>query len=328
MLTHILKQRFAVSFTIVLLFCAESASGWGFFAHERINRLAVFCLPPEMLVLYKPHLEYLRVHATDPDKRRYVVAAEAPRHYLDIDVLDQPPYRQIPRSWQEALARYGADSLQRNGILPWHLEKMMLMLTKAFRERDQQRILQLSAEAGHYVADAHVPLHACSNHNGQFTGQTGIHGLWESRIPELLADAEFDYWAGKAHYITDWRAFVWQIVTSSGLAADTVLKKEKWLSEQTPPAQRYAYEIRNGVLTRTYAEGYTKAYHQLLNGMTERRMKQAIAAVAACWYTAWVNAGQPSLQELHHTNLTESELQEFEQLQQRWTEGRMLGRTE
>ncbi|MBC9933874.1 S1/P1 Nuclease [Chitinophaga qingshengii] len=313
---------------VLWLICPLRAGGWGFFAHERINRLAVFCLPPEMMVLYKPHLEYIRVHATDPDKRRYMVAAEGARHFLDIDLLDRPPYRSIPRSWQEAVARYGADSLQRNGILPWYLETMMARLTRAFRELDQQRILQLSAEIGHYVADAHVPLHACSNHNGQFTGQTGIHGLWESRIPELLADAEFDYWAGKARYIADWRAYVWQIVTSSGLAADTVLKKEKRLCEHTSPSQRYAYEIRNGVLTRTYAEGYTKAYHRLLGDMVERRMKQAIAAVAACWYTAWVNAGQPSLQELQHTSLTESELQEFEQLQQRWTEGRMLGRAE
>ncbi len=40
----------------------------GFFAHQRINRLAVFTLPPEMLVLYKPNLEYLSTHATDADK--------------------------------------------------------------------------------------------------------------------------------------------------------------------------------------------------------------------------------------------------------------------
>jgi hypothetical protein len=33
-------------------------------------------------------------------------------------------------------------------------------------------------------------------HNGQFTDQKGIHGFWESRIPELLAEKDWDffYW--------------------------------------------------------------------------------------------------------------------------------------
>ncbi|CAL1520680.1 zinc dependent phospholipase C family protein [Chitinophaga sp. MM2321] len=319
--------RLSVYFILILLLHAD-AHAWGFFAHQRINRLAVFCLPPEMMILYKPHLEYITTHATDPDKRRYVVAAEGARHYIDIDVFDQPPYQRIPRSWQEALAKYGADSLNRNGILPWHLEKMMAMLTKAFREKDQQRILQLSAEVGHYIADAHVPLHVCSNHNGQFTEQQGIHGLWESRIPELLADDEFDYWAGKARYVPETRKYFWQIITASGLAADTVLRQEKRLSEQLAPSQRFAFENRKGVLVRTYADGYTKAYRLSLGDMVERRMKNAIEAVAACWYTAWVNAGQPPLQSLTHTTLTDSELQEFGQLQQQWIQGKMKGRQE
>ncbi|SEW01561.1 hypothetical protein SAMN04488122_0211 [Chitinophaga arvensicola] len=326
MLTHT-WIRISVCFMAMILSCTACCA-WGFFAHQRINRLAVFCLPPEMIVLYKPQLEYITVHATDPDKRRYAVAAEAPRHYIDIDLFDKPPYAQIPRNWKDAVAKYTADSLQRNGILPWHLEKMLAMLTQAFREKDQQRILRLSAELGHYIADAHVPLHACSNHNGQFTGQQGIHGLWESRIPELLADKEFDYWAGKAVYIPEPRKYIWDIIRVSGMAADTVLRFEKRLSEQFPAGRRYAYENRNGILIRTYAEDYTKAYALSMGDMVERRMKNAIAAVAAAWYTAWVNAGQPSLQDLTHTSLTPVELQEVEQLQQQWLEGRLPVREE
>ena len=39
-----------------------------------------------------------------------------------------------------------------------------------------------SAIIGHYVADAHVPLHAVLNYNGQLTGQTGIHNRWEDEL--------------------------------------------------------------------------------------------------------------------------------------------------
>jgi len=300
-------------------------NGWGFFAHERINRLAVFSLPPEMLVFYKPHLEFIAQHATDPDKRRYVITAEGPRHYIDIDHYGPPPFDSLPRSWQAAVARYTEDTLQQHGILPWHIPRMVARLTKAFEERDAARILKLSAELGHYMADAHVPLHASSNHNGQLTHQEGIHGLWESRIPELLADKTFNYWAGKATYIANVQDFTWRIVTSSALAADTVLRLEKALSQRFPPAQRYAYEQRKGKLVRNFSSAYTLAYQRLLGNMVERRMRGAIQAAASCWYTAWVNAGQPPLQELAGKTFTATQLKEFRQLDKAWQNRRPQG---
>ena len=47
--------------------------------------------------------------------------------------------------------------------------------------------MKYSAEIGHYIADAHVPLHANSNHNGQFTNQKR-HGFLKAGSQELLAD--------------------------------------------------------------------------------------------------------------------------------------------
>ncbi|RAJ85877.1 S1/P1 nuclease [Chitinophaga dinghuensis] len=320
--------RISLPFLCSFLLTAVSLHGWGFFAHQRINRLAVFCLPPEMMVLYKPYLEYLTEHATDPDKRRYAVAAEAPRHYIDIDVYDSMPFRNIPRSWDSAVARYSADSLQRNGILPWHLEKMMAVLTKAFREKDQYQILRLSADLGHYIADAHVPLHACSNHNGQYSGQQGIHGLWESRIPELLADKSFDYWVGKAVYIPALQPYFWKVVTASGMAADTVLKAERQVTARMPASAKYSFELRNGKLVKNYSSAFTIAYDRSMHGMVERRMQLAIQGVASCWYTAWVNAGQPSLKELSHTGFSATALLDFVNLQRQWLHGQMLGRSE
>ena len=62
-----------------------SIYSWGFFGHKKINRMAVFTLPPEMIKFYKKNIEYITEHAVDPDKRRYAVEGEAPRHYIDID---------------------------------------------------------------------------------------------------------------------------------------------------------------------------------------------------------------------------------------------------
>ena len=79
---------------------------WGFFAHRRINRLAVFTLPPEMIGFYKKHLEFITEHAVDPDKRRYATRHEAVRHYIDIDHWGRYPFPQVPRRRTDALMRY------------------------------------------------------------------------------------------------------------------------------------------------------------------------------------------------------------------------------
>ncbi|WP_276479782.1 zinc dependent phospholipase C family protein [Paraflavitalea pollutisoli] len=187
--------------TALLLCLALYSYCWGFFAHRKINEMAIYLLPPEMMVLYKPHSAFLREHAVDPDKRRYIVAVEGPRHYIDIDHYGTFPYDSLPRQWHKAVAKYSEDTLMRYGVVPWWIQTMVHRLTEAFREKDRNKILKFSADLGHYIGDAHVPLHACSNHNGQHTGQHGIHGFWESRIPELLADKEWDLWIGKAAYI-------------------------------------------------------------------------------------------------------------------------------
>jgi hypothetical protein len=168
------------------------------------------------------------------------------------------------------------------------------------------------------MADAHVPLHASSNHNGQLTGQRGIHGFWESRIPELLAEKEWNFFIGKAEYIKTPADFIWKRVLESAAAADTVLKYEKQLSQQFPADQKFSFENRNGIIVRQYSTAFTKAYDQLLNGMIERRMRQSIFAVACFWYTAWVNAGQPDLTNLSGKSFTAEDLKEFEELNKAW----------
>jgi hypothetical protein len=280
-----------------------------------------------MMVLFKPNIKFLAEHAVDPDKRRYAVAEEGSRHYIDIDRYGSYPYTALPRKWDSALAKFSTDTLHAYGIIPWWIQTMEQRLTKAFKDRNQVKILKLSAEIGHYIADAHVPLHACSNHNGQFSDQRGIHGFWESRIPELLADKEWDFFIGKAAYINNPSGFIWNRVLESAAAADTVLRSEKKLSRQYNNDQRFSFEERNGLLVRQYASAYTIAYNNILQGMVERRMRQSIFAVASFWYTAWVNAGQPDLKNLSDKNFTEQDIAEFEMLDMQWKANTVKGKS-
>lgn len=311
---------------VLLMMSAQQVFCWGFFGHRKINYLAVFLLPPEMLGFYKENIEFLAEHAPDPDKRRYAIPEEGPRHYIDIDHYGKYPYPNLPRDWDSAVAKYTLDTIQSNGIVPWWVQTMLLRLTKAFKDKNQARILKLSAEIGHYIADAHVPLHASHNHNGQYTNQNGIHGFWESRIPELLADKEFDFFIGKAQYLKRPGQFIWDRVLESGAASDTVLRFEKELTQKFPADQKYAFETKNGVVTRVYSTSFTTSYNTMLMGMVERRMRQSIFAVASFWYTAWVNAGQPDLKKLTNKEFTAEELKEFEELNNSWKNGKIVGR--
>lgn len=323
-MNRIRKIFFLSSFLLIQLPCFC----WGFFAHQKINYYAVFLLPPEMMVLYKPNIDFLSGHAVDPDKRRYIVAEEGPRHYIDIDHYGAYPYDSLPEKWEDAVTRFSEDSLNANGIVPWWIQVMHRRLINAFKEKNQAKILKLSAEIGHYIADAHVPLHTSSNHNGQFTGQQGIHGFWESRIPELLADKEWNFFIGKAGYIRNTGDFIWERILESAVAADTVLKFEKELNSKFPSDKKFAFENRNGITVRQYSSAYSIAYNQMLKGMIERRMRQSIYAVASFWYTAWVDAGQPDLTKLAGKTFSEEDQKEFEQLNSAWKNSEMKGRKE
>ena len=316
---------------LVTIFCCMTINCfcWGFYAHQKINYYAAFLLPPEMMVLYKPNIAFIGEHAVDPDKRRYAVKDEGPRHYIDIDHYGAYPYAGLPHKWKDAVDKLGEDSLKEYGIVPWHIQVMLGRLTAAFKEKNFTKIMKNSAELGHYIADAHVPLHANSNHNGQYTNQRGIHGFWESRVPELLAEKEFDFFIGKAVYITDPVDFTWARVLESAKAADSVLNFEKELTKQFGADQKYAFENRNGVLIRQYSSAFTIAFNKKLEGMIERRMRQSIFAVASFWYTAWVNAGQPNLKVLSKQAFSASDAKEFDELNTQWRLGsKMIGKQE
>ncbi|WP_037577028.1 zinc dependent phospholipase C family protein, partial [Sporocytophaga myxococcoides] len=275
---------------------------WGFYAHKEINRLAVFALPEELMAFYKPHLTYLQNQAVLPDKRRYIIKEEACRHYIDIDVYESYN-KNIPEGWEQAKEVFTEDTLLKHGIVPWQIYKMTFQLKNAFQEKDIEKILKVSSELGHYIADSNVPLHTTSNYNGQKTNQHGIHGLWESRIPELFSE-KYDFFVGRALYINDLRSLIWDNVWIAHAAVDSVLSYEKQATIEIPEDQKYSFEERGTATIKVYSRKYSSYYDNLLAGMVERQMRNSILMVASVWYTCWRNAGMPDLKNEH--NIPES----------------------
>lgn len=362
-----------------------SSPEWGFYGHRKINRMAVFTLPPEMIRFYKKNIEYITEHAVDPDKRRYAAKHEAVRHYIDIDAWGEDPFMNVPWIFDDALMKYAeyklinqtdtasvnldytkdtitiststqtyycvtdtfrqffrdkvmpqyyednwivkgsaidslfpgfsegsglhiSDQFSKEGILPYHLNSMYYWLVKAFTDGDYEKILRLSAEYGHYIGDAHVPLHTTKNYNGQLTDQIGIHAFWESRLPELYADTEYSFLVGKALYIKQPLKYFWGIVKESHKLLDDVLDIEKDLTLTYPEDQQMCYDERLDRTIRTQCPEFSRAYHDRMDGMVETRMQDAILSIGSVWFSAWLDAGQPDLDKIDKLEIEEEEI--------------------
>ena len=299
-------------------------TSWGFFAHKRINQLAIFTLPQDMVSFYKANHKYITEHAIDADKRRYADTSEAPRHYLDVENYEYH-IDSIPEKWDDAVKKYGSKKLAENGIVPWQIQRTYYSLVRAFKEHDSLKILRYSADLGHYIADAHVPLHTTHNHNGQLTEQVGIHAFWESRVPELFAQ-NYNFIVGKAYYINNPLKEAWNIVKQSHIMVDSVLRFEAALNKAFPSDQKYDFSQRGNVVMKQYSSAYAKAYQNKLNHMIERRMRASVLKVGCFWYSAWIDAGQPLLKNLIKTENTPDELLQQKAVDQKYNEGKILGR--
>jgi len=206
------------------------------------------------------------------------------------------PIEWLSETYPENSSLYFEEQFSTFGILPYNLISYQNRLESAFRNKEWTNVLRLSAEIGHYLSDAHVPLHTTENYNGQMTGQKGIHAFWESRLPELFAEGEYDLFTGRAKYIEDVEEFVWKIVSDSHVLVDEVLGKEKELSLSFDRDKQYCYEFRGSQQVRQACEEYARAYQASMNDMVEVRMRDAIAAVGSIWYTSWVDAGRPTIE--------------------------------
>lgn len=287
-------MKFFMTFIIVWILGSSPTFFWGFYAHSLINRLAVFSLPEEMIGFYKPQIQYITENAVNPDRRRYAVEGEAEKHYIDLDYYGDSALLILPKYWFEAVEKFSEDSLRANGIGPWSAYLTFVNLTKAFEQKNTKSILRLSADLGHYLADLNVPLHTTQNYNGQLTDQVGIHGFWESRIPELQAK-DYALWVGQAEYVEKPQQAIWDAVANAHSQVDSVLIIERELTKSFPDDQKYSYEERNKLTVRVYSREFTEAYSIALDGQVRRQMKRSVKMIADFWFTAWVNAGQPDL---------------------------------
>ncbi|WP_460620743.1 zinc dependent phospholipase C family protein [Hymenobacter tenuis] len=307
----------------IVLLCPVLSPGWGSFGHRTITQLAVYSLPAPMRGFYYRHLPQLLKLSLAADERRDQDPGEASKHFIYMDHYGDDPFGLMPKAWDKAVAKYTVDTLRKYGTLPWAVIETQGKLTQAFREKDTTAILALSADLGHYVADAHVPLHTTLNYDGQLTKQEGIRALWDSKLPERnITKYKLDNDPGR--YQKDPLKDIWQVVQESyGFLGDT-FDKEEAITRQYTPETKYIFSHKYGKTRRSYSDAFADAYHEKVGGQVAYRLKMAPTMVASVWMTAWKDAGSPNLEQMLKKAPTKEEKEKLDAEMKLWKDNGLV----
>jgi len=167
------------------------------------------------------------------------------------------------------------------GMAPWSILNLMQGFTSAMKTNDWVWAARCAAALSHYVADVHMPFHCTRNHDGQETGQNGIHMRVESNVtefffqPESITPSPPVYLEDPFHSILRW-------------AQDSLLRMPTLLD---------ADRIATQEIGDTQSQAYYLTLWKLAGPVLIERASAAATDLSSIWYTAWVDAGKPSIPE-------------------------------
>jgi len=269
----IFKISVVLSFSLLLI-------SWGYQGHNKISTESGQSFNEEM-GQFMYWVNILAAHASDADDRKDTDPNEGPRHYIDID--NYPLFAEqgrIPQTYDSVVSIYGENFVIEQGILPWATKRTYDSIVSCFLRRDWDKAVLFAADLGHYVADAHMPLHITMNYNGQFTGNTGIHSRYESTMINAYI-GQINYAGHQTSVIPDVNEYIFTYLYANYIYVDSVLL-----------ADDYAKGISGG---STSSSAYKEALWNKTQNFTVPLFSMASKRLAELIYTAWVEAGKPDI---------------------------------
>jgi predicted AlkP superfamily pyrophosphatase or phosphodiesterase len=277
--------RIALLACLSLVIPCREAAPWGFEAHRMVNERAIATLPEPLRAWYAGNAPWVTEHAIDADIERD--RPDDPDHFVDFDAFGAYPFPDVGEDEQEHLRRFGAEA-RTKGRLPWRLAEDYQALVAAFRTGDLPLVLRRSASIGHLIADAHVPLHAALNHDGQLTGQKGIHSRWETElIDRFRRQIEPEVVPVAATPARNPVTLAFAILRDSYLHSIEVLASDRAAAgprdfADTPEDDRYD-------------DAYYSRLFERESARVEARLSASASAAGSLWLGAWEDAGRPAL---------------------------------
>ena len=250
---------------------------WGYTGHYKINNSTSLSFTPEM-EQFMAWAVTLAEHASDADDRKEIDPNERPRHYIDID--NYPEFiaeGRIPQTYDSVVALYGEAFVIDQGVLPWATLTTYDSLVNCFIRHDWAKAVLFASDLGHYVADAHMPLHITRNYNGQYTGNIDIHSRYESAMINTYIN-QINYTGDDISFIADVNGYIFNYLYSNYIDVDSVLA-----------ADDYAQAVAGN----TSSAEYKQALWEKSMSFTVPLFSRASHALAELIYSAWTEAGKP-----------------------------------
>jgi hypothetical protein len=274
----------AIGAFAIALAAPTPAAAWGTAAHRYIMARAIERLPAELKPFFEHYRDELVVRVIDPDTWRNAGWEEDHNHFLDFGVKDFGPYpfKALPREYGAAIEKFGMATLKRYGVLPWREAEEFGNLRRAFEGFGNSSSFAASdtvlfaAAAAHYIQDAHQPLHATNNYDGQLTGQRGVHARFETELFERFA-AKLTVNPGPVAAVISPRDLAFDALLASYQLVDSVLKADREASAGKD----------------TYDDDYFDRFFARAGPILEKRLADSVTATASIIVGAWEQAGKP-----------------------------------
>ncbi len=271
---NIIKRFRNVSALLTITLLSALFIGWGSVGHNKISFNTKFSISNQ-LSFFPAWADSLALHASDADNRKKADPSEGPKHFIDIDsYLEFLNTGYIPHDYDYMVTKYGYNTVIDNGILPWAILNAADSLKEAFKRNDMHKAMLIASDIGHYIADAHMPLHITKNYNGQLTDQTGVHLRYETTMIGKFQN-QITYTGDNLKYIDNLSDFVFNMINENYKYVDSVLAADA-------AAKAYA--------GNTTSDTYYNKFWELTKDFTIRLFKSASNKIASVIYTEWKNA--------------------------------------
>lgn len=275
---------------IVLIACAPRLAAWGRTGHFWITERALDSVSSDLKALLERHRSELVRLSIAADERRRSDPAEGFRHYLDLDNYGPFPHSGFSTDRAALESVWGAEWVREQGTVVWAIQDSYGELVEAFRTRRIGAIRRSAADLGHYVSDLHQPFHASGNHDGQRSGQDGIHARFESHLVEdMQAGLRFE--AQPVRRIGPLPAAMERVARESLQWVDNILTADRRIAAEMGIDRRKFRDLPYE--ERRFPDEYYRRMQSETGFIVQLRTGEAATVVASLWQQAWEEAGRP-----------------------------------
>jgi hypothetical protein len=263
---------------VLALLLPARASAWGGNAERLIANRAIDTLPPDLRPYFEANREFILRHVTDSlTLLQNNPKIELQNHVLFLDHYGKFPFQTLPRSYKDAVAKFGRQKLEAEGVLPWQIGVYSQRLTEAMRAGNwAQARIEVATLAG-YVAEANDPFNTTENYDGHLSNQFGVNLRFTSSLVDRYS-LFFAMRPNDATFISD----------PTDHAFEACLNAHAWI-ENILLADR-----RSRIGLTDFTDDYYDRFYNQAGAILIRQLTDASTDIGSYWLTSWINAGRPT----------------------------------